>query len=92
MGQGRRGFGALVSEVAHCAALKTLRRLPYEEDIDLVFIDADSTGYVDYREELEVRMDDTRSARPARCPNAIVGANPPRDTKLGSSKTAEIAG
>jgi len=37
-------------------ALKTLRRLPHEADIDLVFIDADKTGYVDYWEELVPRV------------------------------------
>jgi hypothetical protein len=39
-----------------------------------------------------VRVDDTRSVRPARCANAIVGAKPAHDTKLGSSKVAEMAG
>jgi len=37
-------------ELRIAPALKTLRRLPHEEDIDLVFIDADKTGYVDYWE------------------------------------------
>jgi caffeoyl-CoA O-methyltransferase len=40
--------------IAH--ALKTLRRLPHEEDIDLVFIDADKFSYVDYWEELVPRV------------------------------------
>ena len=35
---------------------------------------------------------DTRSARPARWANAIVGAKPAHDTRFGSSKTAEMAG
>jgi len=39
-----------------------------------------------------VRVDDTRSARPARCASAIVGAKPAHDTRLGSSKTVEMAG
>jgi hypothetical protein len=39
-------------ELRIAPALKTLRRLPHEEDIDLVFIDADTTGYVDYWDEL----------------------------------------
>ncbi len=37
-------------------AIQTLRGLPDEPHIDLVFIDADKTGYVDYWEELVPRM------------------------------------
>jgi len=48
-------------ELRIAPALKTLRRLPHEEDIDLMFIDADTTGYVDYWEDLVLRV------RPAAC-------------------------
>lgn len=37
-------------------ALKTLRRLPHEAAIDLVFIDADKTGYIGYWDELVPRV------------------------------------
>ena len=37
-------------------ALQTLRRLPREAAVDLVFIDADKTGYLDYWEELVPRV------------------------------------
>jgi len=40
----------------------------------------------------KVSVDDTRSAKPARCASAIVGAKPAHDTRLGSSKTVEMAG
>jgi caffeoyl-CoA O-methyltransferase len=43
-------------ELRIAPALKTLRRLPHEEDIDLVFIDADKFSYVDYWEELVPRV------------------------------------
>ena len=39
-------------ELRIAPALETLRGLPTEEVIDLVFIDADKTGYVDYWDEL----------------------------------------
>ena len=37
-------------------ALQTLRALPAEADIDLVFIDADKPGYTDYWNELVPRV------------------------------------
>jgi caffeoyl-CoA O-methyltransferase len=37
-------------------ALETLRALPSESDIDLVFIDADKPGYADYWDELVPRV------------------------------------
>ncbi len=37
-------------------ALDTLRELPLEAAVDLAFIDADKTGYVDYYEELVPRL------------------------------------
>ena len=37
-------------------ALDTLRELPSEPAVDLAFIDADKTGYVDYYEELVPRL------------------------------------
>ena len=37
-------------------ALDTLRDLPEDETIDIAFIDADKTGYVDYHEELVKRL------------------------------------
>jgi caffeoyl-CoA O-methyltransferase len=43
-------------ELRIAPALTTLRGLPSEVDIDLVFIDADKTGYVDYWEELVPRV------------------------------------
>ncbi len=43
-------------ELRIAPALKTLRRLPHEAAIDLVFIDADKTGYIDYWEELVPRV------------------------------------
>gem|GEM_PF-2409149 len=43
-------------ELRIAPAPKTLRRLPHEEDIDLVFIDADKTGYPDYWKELGHRV------------------------------------
>jgi len=43
-------------ELRIAPALRTLRRLPHEPEIDLVFIDADKTGYVDYWEELVPRV------------------------------------
>jgi len=43
-------------ELRIAPALETLRGLPSEADIDLVFIDADKTGYVDYWEELVPRV------------------------------------
>src|ERR1035437_4561141 len=39
-----------------------------------------------------VSVEDTRSVRPARWASAIVGARPAHDTRLGSSKVAEMAG
>ena len=39
----------------------------------------------------KVSVEDTRSVRPARYANAIVGAKPAHDTKFGSSKVAEMA-
>ncbi len=43
-------------ELRLAPALDTLRALPREPHIDLVFIDADKGGYVDYWEELVPRM------------------------------------
>jgi len=37
-------------------AIETLRALPHDEDIDLVFIDADKTSYADYYAELLPRL------------------------------------
>jgi caffeoyl-CoA O-methyltransferase len=37
-------------------AIETLRALPADEVVDLVFVDADKGGYVDYWEELVPRM------------------------------------
>lgn len=38
------------------AAAETLRALPAEPEIDLVFLDADKTGYLDYWEQLVPRV------------------------------------
>ncbi|MFI7301164.1 O-methyltransferase [Streptomyces sp. NPDC050121] len=38
------------------AAAETLRALPLEEEIDLVFLDADKPGYLDYWEQLVPRV------------------------------------
>lgn len=43
-------------ELRIAPALKTLARLPHEAAIDLVFIDADKTGYIGYWEELVPRV------------------------------------
>jgi caffeoyl-CoA O-methyltransferase len=43
-------------ELRIAPALETLRALPREADIDLVFIDADKTGYAGYWEELVPRV------------------------------------
>jgi caffeoyl-CoA O-methyltransferase len=43
-------------ELRIAPALDTLHGLPTEANIDLVFIDADKTGYVDYWEELVPRV------------------------------------
>jgi caffeoyl-CoA O-methyltransferase len=43
-------------ELRIAPALDTLRALPRTADIDLVFIDADKPGYVDYWEELVPRV------------------------------------
>jgi len=43
-------------ELRIAPALTTLRGLPSAADIDLVFIDADKTGYGDYWEELVARV------------------------------------
>lgn len=43
-------------ELRIAPAPKTPAQVPHEEDIDLVFIDADKTGYVDYWEELVPRV------------------------------------
>ena len=43
-------------ELRIAPALDTLRGLPSEADIDLVFIDADKTGYIDYWEALVPRV------------------------------------
>ncbi len=40
----------------------------------------------------KVKVSATKSPRPARCANARVGASPAQDTRLGSSKVAEMAG
>jgi caffeoyl-CoA O-methyltransferase len=37
-------------------AIKTLRSLPTDADIDLVFIDADKPGYISYWDELVPRV------------------------------------
>ena len=39
-------------------AIETLRGLPQEPIIDLAFIDADKTGYIDYYEEIVLRLSD----------------------------------
>jgi len=43
-------------ELRIAPALETVRALPHEADIDLVFIDADKTGYAGYWEELVPRV------------------------------------
>jgi caffeoyl-CoA O-methyltransferase len=43
-------------ELRIAPAIETLRALPADEPIDLVFIDADKPGYVDYWEELVPRV------------------------------------
>ncbi|HEX5947122.1 MAG TPA: class I SAM-dependent methyltransferase [Acidimicrobiales bacterium] len=43
-------------ELRLAPAIETLRALPAEEHLDLAFIDADKTGYVDYWQELVPRM------------------------------------
>jgi caffeoyl-CoA O-methyltransferase len=43
-------------ELRIAPALQTLRALPRDPVIDLVFIDADKTGYIDYWDELVPRM------------------------------------
>jgi predicted O-methyltransferase YrrM len=43
-------------ELRIAPAIETLRALPETADIDLVFIDADKPGYVDYWEELMPRV------------------------------------
>jgi caffeoyl-CoA O-methyltransferase len=43
-------------ELRIAPALETLRALPTDADIDLVFIDADKVGYVSYWEELVPRV------------------------------------
>ncbi|HKE77160.1 MAG TPA: O-methyltransferase [Acidimicrobiales bacterium] len=43
-------------ELRIAPAIETLRALPPDADIDLVFIDADKPGYVDYWEELVPRV------------------------------------
>jgi caffeoyl-CoA O-methyltransferase len=43
-------------ELRIAPALQTLRALPQEAGIDLVFIDADKTGYADYWDELVPRV------------------------------------
>lgn len=43
-------------ELRIAPAMKTLRRLPHGAAIDLVFIDADKTGYIDYWDELVPRV------------------------------------
>jgi caffeoyl-CoA O-methyltransferase len=49
------GLGERI-ELRIAPALQTLRALPAEPVIDLVFIDADKTGYADYWEELVPRV------------------------------------
>lgn len=51
----RAGLGDLI-ELRIAPALQTLRELPQEAVIDLVFIDADKPGYVDYWDELVPRV------------------------------------
>jgi caffeoyl-CoA O-methyltransferase len=43
-------------ELRLAPALETLRSLPADEHLDLVFIDADKTGYLDYWHELVPRV------------------------------------
>lgn len=43
-------------ELRLAPAIETLRALPAEEHVDLAFIDADKTGYVDYWQELVPRL------------------------------------
>lgn len=43
-------------ELTIAPAIETLRSLPADEQIDLVFLDADKTGYLDYYEELVPRL------------------------------------
>jgi caffeoyl-CoA O-methyltransferase len=43
-------------ELRIAPAIETLRALPSDEVVDLVFLDADKGGYVDYWEELVPRM------------------------------------
>jgi caffeoyl-CoA O-methyltransferase len=40
-------------------ALETLRSLPNEPKVDLAFVDADKTSYIDYYEELVGRLSPT---------------------------------
>lgn len=51
----RAGLGDRI-ELRIAPALQTLRALPQEADIDLVFIDADKPGYGDYWDELVPRV------------------------------------
>jgi caffeoyl-CoA O-methyltransferase len=53
LGRGRRGRP---DHAAHRPALQTLRDLPFDDPIDLAFIDADKTGYASYYEEILNRM------------------------------------
>lgn len=60
-------------------------------------ISATSAGIFSARHECQssafnVRASAAKDAKPARCAKAIVGAKPAHDTRLGSSKTAEMAG
>jgi caffeoyl-CoA O-methyltransferase len=43
-------------ELRIAPALETLQALPTEATVDLAFIDADKSGYVDYYEELLTRL------------------------------------
>jgi caffeoyl-CoA O-methyltransferase len=43
-------------ELRLAPAIETLRALPADEHVDLVFIDADKTGYLDYWQELVPRV------------------------------------
>jgi len=44
------------------------------------------------RSAFRVRVSATESVTSARCASAMAGATPLHDTRLGSSKTAEMAG
>ena len=57
-------------ELRIAPALKTLRGLSHVEDIDVVFIYADTTAYVDYWEELVPRVRPTACSWSTTCREA----------------------